>query len=204
MQKYTELYLHKLKSQLNKEREDDEAKLAVTMAETRLSNPGAYSRNLLEIQDNFIQKFLNAIFDTEKTALFNEQTLVHEDYFDIFKKEVIALVARELDIICSRTLTGSITPHIKQKEGLYRDSVSNRIDILKEEYRLEKSRSLPEKPPEIVQNIKWFRLHGISNLKYIIWGIIVLFLLFALKHCVMKDIKPSESREHNHATHSNA
>ncbi|NOZ67957.1 MAG: hypothetical protein GXP46_01605 [Deferribacteres bacterium] len=191
MQKYTELNLKKLKSQLNKERKEEETKLATSMAEIRVSNPGAYYRNLLQIQDNYIQKLLNALFDTEKTALFNEETKVHEDdYFITLKKEVIDFMVREVDIIRSRILTSfqrddnqavdSVNSDFKQKEGKYRDSISNKIEILKEELRLEKSNSLSAKPPVILQNLKWFWLHGTKNKKYIILGIIVLSLLFVL------------------------
>lgn len=190
MQKYTELNLKKLKSLLNKKREEEEAKLATSMAEIRLSNPGAYYRNLLQIQDNYIQELLNALFDTEKTALFNEETKVHEDYFNTLKKEVIDFVVREVDIIPSRIIMSlqiddnqavdSVNSDFNRKEGKYRESINNKIDILKEELRLEKSNSLPATPPEILQKIKWLCLHGKKNIKYIILGIIVLSLLFVL------------------------
>lgn len=146
MQKITELKLREIKTNLNKKREDEEAKLAASMTARGLSNPGAYIRNLLTTEYNYIEKLLDSIFETEKAALTHNKGSLPDDYFINLKDEILKILQREIDIISSRVATrfqrgdnrigDSIRIEVYQKGVFYKDSISKRVDIIQEEIKL--------------------------------------------------------------------
>ncbi len=146
MQKYTKLKLREIKTNLNQERENEEAKLAVSMAARGLSNPGAYIRNLLTTEYNYIEKLLDGIFETEKAALKHNKGSLPDDYFINLKDEMLKTLQREIDIISSRVTTrfqrgdnrigDSIRIEVYKKGVFYKDSIIKRVDIIQEEIKL--------------------------------------------------------------------
>jgi hypothetical protein len=143
MQRYTTLRLKELKSQFNKEREIEEGKLIASMHTRGLT---AHHRNILAIEYNYIEKFLNGLFETEKKALTHENSVLPENYFDNLKEEIIGMLKGEMDIIRSRVLkrfelvyarfANDIISDVDQKKGMFKDGIRNKVDILQEEIRL--------------------------------------------------------------------
>ena len=146
MQKYTELKLRELKLQHSKDRESEEKKIAADMSAKGLFHSSPHIDALLKFDYEYIQKYLDIIIEAEKNSLSNEQVELPENYFETLSQEIINIIESALNLVCSRVVQRfenlssgvniGLSSQLDQKKDIFKDSIRNNVEILKEEIRL--------------------------------------------------------------------
>jgi hypothetical protein len=144
MQKYTELKLRELKIQHSKDREKNRLLIAGKMNANGLFGSSTHIDSLIIFELEYVQNCLDIIIAAEKDSLSNEKVELPENYFETLSQEIINIIESQFDDayrgvgfhILGSGVNSRLSSQLDQKKALFKDSIRNNVEILKEELRL--------------------------------------------------------------------
>jgi hypothetical protein len=141
MHKLTKLTVDELRTQYQKEYEEEKARAMSKFSRFNALHGSDAIFVILNCGYDYIEKILKAIFDTERKALSHERVPLAENYFEELKGETRAIISNIYEEILNKsgkifTKESLFTNELQKHKVETEISIGRRVEKLQEEIRL--------------------------------------------------------------------